>query len=79
MIITILERFVKPNVLKENSAAFELNLPIKDENNLLPIESIDVVFCAKAVLRKLKTTEKSLERQFRKAARSFLIRLLEKV
>lgn len=66
--------------MKENSSVFQLlNLDIKDKNNLLPIESIDVGFGAKAVLRKLKTTEKSLEREFRKSTRSFLIRLIAKL
>ena len=59
LIFTILERFVKHDVLKEISLAFQLiNLNFKCEQNLLSIESIDVGFGVKRVLGKLKTTEK---------------------
>ena len=59
LIFTILERFLKHDVLKTILAAFQLiNLDFKCEQNLSSIESIDVGFGAKHVLDKLKTTEK---------------------
>ena len=51
-----------------------MNLNINYEKNLLlGIESVDVGFGATAVIRKFKSTEKKFERDFRKAARLFLI------
>ena len=46
---------------------------------LLPVESIEVGFSTKAVLRKLKTTEKPLERAFRNDVRQFVISTLQKI
>ena len=83
LIFTILERFVKHDVLKEISLAFQLiNLDFKCEQNLLSIESIDVGFGVKYVLGKLKTTEKSKKkkkRKFRSFAQSFLIKRMKKL
>ena len=70
LIFTILERFVKHDVLKKISSAFQfINLDFKCEQNLLSIESIDAGFGAKRVLSKLKNTEKSKEREFRSCAK----------
>ena len=50
----MLERFVKPSVLEQNSSPNKLlQIDLNDKNNLLPIESIDVGFGAKVVLRNL--------------------------
>ena len=43
------------------------------------LESIQVGFATKAVLHQLNTTDKSLERAFRKNVQDFVIRLLEKI
>ena len=62
LIFTILGQFLKHDVLKKISSAFQLiNLDLKCEQNLLLIESIDADFGAKHVLSKLKTTEKSIQ------------------
>ena len=45
---------------------------------MLPIESIDVGFGAKVVLRKVTTVEKT-ERQFRKESQTFLVYLIKKL
>ena len=75
-----MERFVKHDVLKKISSAFQLiNLDFKCEQNLLSIESVDIGFGAKRVLSKLKTTEKSKEREFCSFSNSFLIKLVEKL
>ena len=58
------------------------NKPVKQlykEENLLPLESINVGFAAKRILKKLTTTEKPLERTFRNNVRGFVVRLVEKV
>ena len=75
--VTLMERFVKADVLKENNTAFKLMKLLKDlkkEENLLPLESINVGFAAKSILKKLKTTEKPDERKFRKDVRAFLLK-----
>ena len=78
--VTIMEWFVKPKVLQENLSAFKLiNLDLTKEENLLPLESINVGFGAKVILRKLTTAEKTVERQFRKAARALLVRMVKKL
>ena len=49
------------------------------EDNLLPLESVDVGFAAKSKLKKLGTLEKPQERKFRRDVREFVIRFAEKV
>ena len=73
-----MKRFVKHDVLKISSAFQLINLDFKFEQNLLSIESIDVCFGAKRVLSKLKTTEKSKEREFCSSAKLFLIKSVKK-
>ena len=46
---------------------------------MIPLDSINIGFGAKSVLRKLSTTEKTLERSFRKGARAALICLIQKL
>ena len=80
LVLALMGRFVKSEVIKANNTPFKLiNLDFRKEENLLPIESINVGFGAKRILKTLKTAEKSQERQFRQEARSFLARLLEKI
>lgn len=75
----ILERFVNSSVIQENSSTFKLlNLEL-EEKNLKPLENIDVGLGAKAILRKLKTTEKPEERTFRSHVRSMLIGLVNTI
>ena len=50
-----------------------------NEDNLLPLESVDVGFAAKSKLKKLGTLEKPQERKFRSDVQEFLIRFVEKV
>ena len=50
-----------------------------NEDNLLPLESVDVGFAAKSKLKKLGTLEKREERRFRSDVREFVIRFVEKV
>ena len=49
------------------------------EDNLLPLESVDVGFAAKSKLKKLGSLEKPQERKFRSDVREFVIRFVEKV
>ena len=56
-----------------------MNIVLKKEYNLLPLEPINVGFGAKAVLKKLKTVEKPHDRQFRKSARAMLVKLHQKL
>ena len=80
LIVSLLERFVKPSVLEQNSSPNKLlQIDLNEKNNLLPIESIDVGFGAKVVLRKLTTVEKTLECQFRKESQTFLVYLIKKL
>ena len=80
LIVSLMERFVKPDVLQANCTCYKLlKLDLTKEDNLLPIESINVGFGAKAKLRKLKTTEKTLEWHFRKGAQALLVRVIEKL
>ena len=70
-----MERFVEADVLQENGSVSKLmKLHLKKRG-----ESINVGFGAKSVLRKLSTTEKSLEHKFRKNVRAFLICLLQQI
>ena len=64
-----MELFVKHDMLKISSAFQLINLDFKCEQNLLSIESITARFGAKHVPSKLKTTEKSKEREFRSYAK----------
>ena len=75
-----MERFVKSDVLNTNGSVYNLlTLDLKSEENLIPLDSLNLGFGAKSVLRKLSTTEKTLERSFRKGARAALIRLIQKL
>ena len=81
--VSLLERIVRKEILDVNRTAFKVMKLVKtlksDASILLPLESIQVGFATKAVLRQLNTTEKSLERAFRKNVQDFVIRLLEKI
>lgn len=80
LITSLLERFVRSDVIESNLSAYKMiNLDLNKIENLLPIESINVGVGAKSVLSKLTTTEKTLERQFRSDVRKFLIHLLQKL
>ena len=76
-----MERFVKKEVIKENgiSSYKRMEIDLRKEENLLPVDSVNIGFGARKLLRKLTTTEKTQERQFRLEVRSFLARLLEKI
>jgi len=92
LLSSLLERVVKPDVLNKNKTGFKLLKLVNDdlrnkrdkdkpfkEENLLPLESINVGFSAKCILKKLTTAEKTLDRTFRRSVREFIIRLVEKV
>ena len=69
MVVVLMDRFARSDILMKNSSAIKLmNLDLKEEENLLALE---VGFGTNAVLRKLKTTEKSLEREFCPSVRTF--------
>ena len=75
-----MERFVKPDVLQANCTGYKLlKLDLTKEVNLLPIESINVGFRAKAKLRELKTTEKTLMQHLWNGAQALLVRVIEKL
>ena len=46
---------------------------------LLPLEAIEIGFSAKVVIRSLKSTQKSLERDIRKNAQKFVIEVVQKI
>ena len=76
----MMERFVRSDVLQANASGNKfLGIDLKKDENFVSLASINVVFGAKAVLRKLATTEKTLKREFRKGAQALLIRLIEKL
>ena len=51
LIRSLLERFVQPHVLESNASPYKLiNLDLKKQENLLPIEFINVGFGAKSVI-----------------------------
>ena len=80
LILSLMERFVKSNVLNANGSVYKLlTLDLKSEENLILLDSINIGFGATCVLRKLSTTEKTLERSFRKGARAALIHLILKL
>ena len=85
MLVLLLERICEKKTLEENSTSSKLlNLvkhisKNKSSKALLPLESIEVGFATKAVLRRLTTTEKSLEKTFRINVQNFVIRILEKI
>ena len=80
LILLLMEQFVKSDVLNANGSVYKLlTLDLKSEENLIPLDSINIGFGAKSVLRKLSTTEKTLERSLRKGARAALIRLIQKL
>ena len=80
LIRSLLERFVQPHVLESNASSCKLiNLDLKNQENLLPIESINVGFGKKSVLQNLFTTEKTMERQFRNDIQIYLISLVQKI
>ena len=65
LIVSLLERFVKPSLLEQNLSPNKLlQIDLDDKNNLLPIKSIDVGFGGKVFLKKLTSVEKTLECQF---------------
>ena len=70
----------KTDVLNANGSVYKLlTLDLKSEENLIPLDSINIGFGAKSVLRKLSTLEKTLERSFRKGTRATLIHLIQKL
>ena len=74
LIVSLMERFVKPDILQANCTGYKLlKLDLTKEENLLPIESINVGFGAKAKLRKLKTTQKTL------GAPALFVQVIEKL
>ena len=80
LIVSLMERFVKPDVLQANCTGYKLlKLDLTKEVNLLPIESINVGFRAKAKLRELKTTEKTLMQHLWNGAQALLVRVIEKL
>ena len=92
LLISLLERIVRPNIMDDDKSAYKLLKLIKDISkkdpvtkeripsaHLLPLESINVGFGAKANLRQLTTTEKSQERHFRLNVQNFVIILLGKI
>ena len=80
LIKSLLERFVQPHVLESNASPYKLiNLDLKKQENLLPIESINVGFGAKSVLQILTTTEKTMQHHFRKDVHIYLISLVQKI
>ena len=85
MFVCLLERIVTTAALSNNKTAYRLQKLVKVISanrmapELLPRESINVGFAAKAILRKLTTTEKTLERTMRQNVQNFIIRLLEKI
>ena len=78
LIISLMERFVK-KVIKENGVSSYGKIDLRKEENLLPVDSVNIGFGARKLPRKLTITEKTQERQFRLEVRSFLARLLEKI
>ena len=80
LIRSLLERFVQPHVLESNASPYKLiNLDLKKQENLLPIEFINVGFGAKSVIRNITTTEKTMECQFRKDVQIYLISFVQKI
>ena len=80
LVVSMMERFVRSDVLQANASGNKfLGIDLKKDENFVSLASINVGFGAKAVLRKLATTEKTLEREFRKGAQALLIRLIEKL
>ena len=81
--MSLLERIVTKKALDESKTAFKQLTLVKDiaknKSVLLPLESIQVGFATKAVLRHLTTTEKTLERTFRENVQKLVIRLLENI
>ena len=62
LILSLMEWLGKSDVLNGNGSVYKLlTLDLKSEENLIPLDSINIGFGAKSVLRKLSTTEKTLE------------------
>ena len=87
MMIALMVRFVKPDVLASNSSSYKLlKLDLKNESNLLPASSVKTGFGASTELKKLNTLQQTKVRQFQSNARQFqsnarqlLIRLVQKM
>lgn len=69
--------FVKFVGLGANGSTYTLDL--KNRENLILLDSSDIGFGAKSVLKKLSAIEKTLKRAFRKGARAVLICLIQKL
>ena len=81
VILSLMGRFVKTSVIESNAnnivKLIKTDLP--KEENLLDLDTVDIGFGAKKILRKFKTVEKPMERAFRSDVRNFLACLLEKL
>ena len=69
-----MEKFVRPEVLSENSSIKAMmRIDLKKEGNLLQVDKLKIGHSANQILRKATTVHRLEVRKFKTAARSFLV------
>ena len=80
MMIALMMRFVKPDVLASANSGYKLlKLDLKNESNLLSTSSVKVGFGVSTELKKMKTVQHNKMHQFQSNPRKLLIKLNEEI
>lgn len=80
LVTSLMERFVKSDVLESNSSVNKLlKIDLDDASNLISVENIKVGSGALLICKKAKTTQALEVRKFKQNSRDFLVKLVEKL
>lgn len=80
LVTSLMERFVKSDVLESNSSVNKLlKIDLADTKNLISIDKIKVGSGAQLICNKAKTTQAPDVRKFKQNARDFLVKLIQKL
>ena len=75
-----MDKFIRPEVLKEKSGIKNMmQIDLKKEDNLLPIEKVKIGHDANQIVRRATTVQALEVKKFKKSVRAFLVSLLEKL
>ena len=75
-----MDKFVTPEVLKEKSGIKKMmQIDLKKEDNLLPIEKTKIGHDANQIVRRATTVQALEVKKVKKNVRAFLVSLLEKL
>ena len=79
LILSLVTRFVRTEVMTKHTLSEIVKLNFRDDSKILPSASVDVGFAANSILKTLNTLQSTKFRQFRKNAKTFLVKLMSKL